>query len=133
MQFKKLESDLHMLICLFRTVEQFLNSSMQARQAALLVGEGIIDASISPRRDNVKLGIKDVDAIHNAIKSWHCECLMAFILPHRIGTAVIGQNNQISAFCEQYLIYSTNASGSNCHLRLSPDIFKILISECELR
>lgn len=41
------EMIVHMLICLFMAIQQIIDGSMHACQAALLVGERVVDAHIS--------------------------------------------------------------------------------------
>lgn len=58
-----------MLVCLGSAEEEILDDWMQFGQAVLLVCVGIIDIHVSAWRNNVELGIEDVDAIHDSVQA----------------------------------------------------------------
>ena len=93
----QMDRDSHMLICLVRTIKEFLNILMLAGQATLFTCVGIVDVHICSWRHNVKLGVEDVYTVHHSVQSWHCKRLMAFILSHGISTAKAGNNNQLQS------------------------------------
>lgn len=81
--------NVHMLICLFMAIQQIVDGSMHACQAALLVGEWVVDAHIGSRWHNVEFWVEHVNTIYNPIEAGQCERLVALVLSHGLSTANI--------------------------------------------
>ncbi len=53
----------------------------------LLVARREVDLRVHARRDDVELGIEDVDAVHDPVQPRHGEGLVGLVLAHRVGGA----------------------------------------------
>lgn len=65
-------------------VDELLNFRMEGSEPLVSFSVWVVNSHVCSRRDNVELGIKNVNAMDNTVKPRKSECDVGLVLPHTV-------------------------------------------------
>ena len=87
---------------------------MEGGEPLLLFGVWEVDGHVSTRRDDVELGVKDINTMHDTVEARHCECHVRLILTY----SVLAKKEYRTILFDQLITFANDHSGVSVRKRI---------------